>query len=122
MAIADESESTSITEDYRRRTPVSHTLWGRASHAFPQGISGQAKWFAPYPVFVEVAHGSHIVDVDGHDYVDLLMGAGPLLVGHSHPDVVAAVMAQASRMFNPMMPTTQSIEYAERLQRHMPHL
>lgn len=122
MAIAKESEPTSITEDYRRRTPRSHALWDRASHAFPQGVSGQAKWFAPYPVFVEAASGSHIVDVDGHDYVDLLMGAGPLLVGHNHPEVVAAVTAQASRMFNPMMPTVQSIEYAERLQGHMPHL
>lgn len=107
---------------YESRTPTSAALWQRASAIFPQGISGQAKFYSPYPIFVERAAGAVITDVDGRDYVDLLMGAGPLLLGHSHPAVVAAVRDQATRMINPMMPNRASLEYAERLQAHMPHL
>ena len=85
-------------------------------------MSGQAKFFAPYPVFVERAHGATVTDTDGRDYVDLLMGAGPMLLGHGHPAVVAALHEQLDRMINPMMPNRGSLEYAERLRGHMPHL
>ncbi len=122
MAVSDQLHATLSLDDYADATARSRALWERASDVFPQGISGQAKWFAPYPVFVNSAQGSHITDVDGRDYVDLLMGAGPLLLGHGHPYVVEAVQRQAARMFNPMMPNEQSIELAERLQGHMPHL
>lgn len=103
-------------------TPTSRALWERASQVMPQGVSGQAKWFSPYPVFVERAEGPLIHDVDGREYVDLLMGAGPLLIGHSHPKVVEAIRDQATRMINPMMPHAASVDYLERLQGHMPHL
>ena len=89
---------------------------------FPQGVSGQAKYFAPYPIFVESAEGSHVIDADGNEYVDLLMGAGPLLLGHSHPAVTEAIRRQASIMVNPMMPTRSGFEFAERLQSHMQYL
>lgn len=107
---------------YEGQTPSSKDLWERASRVFPQGVSGQAKFFAPYPMFVERAAGACVYDVDGREYVDLLMGAGPLLLGHGQPDVIRAIRDQAERMLNPMMPTRQSIEFAERLQGHMPHL
>lgn len=109
-------------ENYKLRTPGSAELWERASRLFPQGVSGQAKYFNPYPIFVDSARGPFIYDVDGVEYVDLLMGAGPLLLGHGHPAVVGAIRDQAGRMLNPMMPTRQSIEFGERLQGHMPHL
>ena len=122
MAAADQIHALPNAECYAEGSARSRALWQRASAVFPQGVSGQAKWFEPYPVFVESARGSHITDVDGHDYVDLLMGAGPLLVGHGHPQVVEAVQQQAARMFNPMMPNQRAVEFAERLQGHMPHL
>ncbi|MEO3826259.1 aspartate aminotransferase family protein [Actinomadura sp. B10D3] len=107
---------------YRETTPASRELWERAGGLFPQGVSGQAKFFAPYPVFVDHARGATVTDVDGRRYVDLLMGAGPLLLGHGHPAVLAAVHAQLDRMVNPMMPNRASLEFAERLRGHMPHL
>lgn len=103
-------------------TPGSRALWDRASRVFPQGVSGQAKFFAPYPVFVAEARGATVIDVDRRSYVDLLMGAGPMLLGHGDPAVVAAVREQVGRMVNPMMPNAASLEFAERLQAHMPHL
>ena len=107
---------------FESATSASKELWTRAERIFPQGVSGQAKFFSPYPVFVTGAHGAYVTDVSGRDYVDLLMGAGPMLLGHGHPAVVEAIRKQALSMVNPMMPIRASIEYAERLQAHMPHL
>ncbi|HYW86479.1 MAG TPA: aminotransferase class III-fold pyridoxal phosphate-dependent enzyme, partial [Chloroflexota bacterium] len=39
-------------------------------------------------------HGSHVVDVSGRDFIDYHLGSGPALLGHAHPDVVAAVQNQ----------------------------
>lgn len=118
MTVSESDE----TGRFRATTPRSRELWERASRIFPQGVSGQAKFFAPYPVFVAEAAGATVTDVDGRSYVDLLMGAGPMLLGHGHPAVLAAVREQAGRMINPMMPNAMSLEFAERLQSHMPHL
>jgi glutamate-1-semialdehyde 2,1-aminomutase len=100
----------------------SHALWQRASEVFPQGVSGAAKWFSPHPIFVREAAGAYVVDVDGNRYVDLLMGAGPMLFGHGHPHIVEAIRAQVARMTNPMMPIEQGLELAERIRGHMPYL
>lgn len=48
----------------------------------------------PHPLFFERGHGAYLDDLDGNRYVDYVLGWGPLLLGHSHPDVVAAVAAQ----------------------------
>src|SRR5438552_4070368 len=107
---------------YRSGREGSYALWHRAAGVFPQGVSGAAKFFSPYPVFVREAAGAYVVDVDGNRYVDLLMGAGPMLFGHGHPRIVAAIREQVSRMTNPMMPVEASVELAERIRGHMPYL
>lgn len=116
------SRASQVRAAYEGQTPSSRSLWERAQTVFPQGVNAQAKYFSPYPIFVDRAAGAVITDVDGRDYVDLLMGAGPLLLGHGNPSVLAAVHAQLDRVINPMMPNSASIDYAERLQTHMPHL
>jgi glutamate-1-semialdehyde 2,1-aminomutase len=108
--------------EYRAGREESLRLWQRARGVLPGGVSGAAKHFAPFPLFIDSAHGAHVVDVDGNDYVDLLMGAGPMLLGHGHPHVLQAVRRQLERMTNPMLPTSLSIELAERIRGHMPHL
>jgi glutamate-1-semialdehyde 2,1-aminomutase len=117
-----EALDVAIEAAYRERTPTSEHLWCRAADVYPSGVSGAAKFFLPYPLFIAAAEGAEAVDVDGNRYVDLLMGAGPLLLGHSHPRVVEAVREQAARMVNPMMPTELSHLYAERIRGHMPYL
>jgi glutamate-1-semialdehyde 2,1-aminomutase len=107
---------------YRAARGESQRLWERACGVFPQGVSGAAKLYPPYPVFIASAKGSRAVDVDGNEYVDLLMGAGPMLLGHGHPTVLAAVREQLERMTNPMLPSERSIELAERIRGHMPYL
>jgi glutamate-1-semialdehyde 2,1-aminomutase len=109
-------------EAYAERTPRSRELDERAATSMPRGVSGDAKYFSPYPVYIASAQGDTVVDVDGNSYVDLLMGAGPMLLGHGHPRVIEAIREQATRMTNPMMPTERSLELAERIRGHMPYL
>ena len=48
-------------------------------------------------VVIREGSGGHVWDVSGNEYVDFLLGSGPMFVGHAHPDVVAAVQAQVAR-------------------------
>jgi len=109
-------------ERYRAGRGRSRRLWERACGVLPGGVSGAAKHYAPFPLFIASARGAHAIDVDGNEYVDLLMGAGPMLLGHGHPRVLEAVREQVSWMTNPLLPTELSIELAERVRGHMPHL
>lgn len=111
-----------IEAHYRQRTPRSADLWNQSARVFPEGISGAAKYYLPHPVFVDTGSGGHITDVDGNDYVDLLMGAGSSILGHCHPAVVSAVSEQISLLATALAPTALEPKYAERLQQHMPYL
>ena len=51
----------------------------------------------PTPLFVTSGTGSRLHDVDGNEYVDYVMAYGPLILGHAHPEVVAAVGEAAAR-------------------------
>jgi glutamate-1-semialdehyde 2,1-aminomutase len=90
----------SVEQVYRAGRDASSSLWARARNVFPEGVSGAAKFFAPFPVFIESAQGSRVVDADGNEYVDLLMGAGPMLFGHGRPEILDAIRDQLGRMTN----------------------
>ena len=73
----------------------SETLFERAQAHLAGGVgsgtrSPRAGW-APVPLYVAEASGSHVTDVDGTTYVDYQMGQGPLILGHRPPQVLAAV-------------------------------
>lgn len=88
----------------------------------PLGIGGIAKWYAPYPVYIDRGEGSSVWDLDGHRYVDVLMGAGPNLLGHRYPFVQEAVERQLRALVQSLAPTTLEAELAERLRSCMPYL
>lgn len=64
--------------------------------------------------------GSHLWDVDGREYVDYLLGSGPLILGHAHPEVVAAVTRQAALGSTYYMVSEPVLELAARIVRHVP--
>ncbi len=71
-------------------------LFERSSGVMPGGVgsserSVRAGW-APYPPFMSHGTGAHVFDVDGHEYIDYLLGLGPMLLGHRNPDVTSAVV------------------------------
>lgn len=65
-------------------------LMERARVVLPAGGFGN---FAP-DIVIARGQGSRIWDVSGNEYVDYLLGSGPMVVGHAHPDVVEAVQEQ----------------------------
>lgn len=81
------------------RTPLRRgaELAARASRVLPAGVSSDARRGLPEPVYVDHALGAHLTDVDGNDYVDYVLGQGPMILGHSAPEVVEAVTRQVAR-------------------------
>src|SRR5215207_6067417 len=64
---------------------------------------------------VDEAKGSRIRDVDGREYLDFLLGSGPLILGHAHPSVTAAVTAQLPRGSTYYALNRPAIELAEEI-------
>ena len=79
-----------------RDTRRSADMFTRASEVLPGGVGSSARsvraGWVPYPPFVASGAGSHVTDVDGTEYVDYLMGLGPLIFGHRPSEVTAAVV------------------------------
>ena len=72
------------------------------------------------PVFVARGEGAELIDVDGNRYVDWVMSWGPLVAGHAHPDVVAAVSAAAEAGTSYGAPTEAEIELAAEIADRIP--
>ncbi len=86
-----------IEQHYSDRHPASAALYRRAEQSLPSGVTHDARFIRPFPIYVERAAASRKWDVDGHEVIDYIMGHGALLLGHSHPLVTEAAMAQLAR-------------------------
>src|SRR5260221_1404450 len=104
-----------------QRYQKSKALYERACQVLAGGVSSEfRKYGPPHPLFYERGFGSRIVDVDGNEYLDFTLSQGPLILGHSHPQVLAEV-AQASadgQLFAGQH--LRELELAETLQRLIP--
>jgi len=89
--------SSLIDQAFAARFSRSMELFSAAQALMPAGITHDARWMEPFPVFVERAAGAYKWTVDGHRLIDYWMGHGALMLGHSHPEVNAAVAAQLER-------------------------
>lgn len=74
----------------------SEALYEKAREVMAGGVSHEGRFSAPYPKYVKHAKGSRKWEVDGTEYIDYAMGSASLLLGHAHPDVVAAMTGQAA--------------------------
>jgi glutamate-1-semialdehyde 2,1-aminomutase len=78
------------------RTKTSAKLFETAKQRIPGGVNSTARatWsgWDPYPLFASHGTGSRLTDVDGNEYVDYLLGLGPMLLGHRPPAVTQAVV------------------------------
>jgi glutamate-1-semialdehyde 2,1-aminomutase len=102
-------------ETFAAARPRSAELFAEASRTMPDGVPmlWMAKWPGPWPVYVESALGSHFVDVDGIDHVDLCLGDTGAMCGHAPPASVAAISAQLARGATFMLPTADAAAAAE---------
>jgi glutamate-1-semialdehyde 2,1-aminomutase len=99
-------------------TRQSEELFARASAVTPGGVNSPVRAFSAVggtPRFVERAHGPYLVDVDGNEYVDLVCSWGPMLLGHAHPEVLAAVHEAVARGTSYGTPTRPEVELAEEI-------
>lgn len=74
----------------------SEALFEKARATLAGGVSHESRFAAPHPKYVSRAQGSRKWEVDGTEYIDYAMGSASLLLGHAHPDVVAAITEQAA--------------------------
>ena len=75
------------TEAYVALHAESKRLQGQAAHYLPGGSSRTAAYFDPYPFFVDRGHGHYVYDVDGNRYLDFMINATSLILGHTDPEV-----------------------------------
>jgi len=77
---------------------ASCSMYEKACRVVAGGVgSADRVMVRPHPIFIERGSGSRMWDVDGNEYIDYLLGYGPLVLGHAHPRIVEAVAAQAAR-------------------------
>jgi glutamate-1-semialdehyde 2,1-aminomutase len=94
----------------------SDLLYRRAVERIPGGVNSPVRAFRSVggqPVFIARGQGSHLFDVDGNEYIDYVGSWGPLILGHRHPEILAA-LEDALRIGTSFgAPTEQEIELAD---------
>jgi glutamate-1-semialdehyde 2,1-aminomutase len=98
-----------------RLTTRSGELYERALGLLPGGVNSPVRAMRAIgrdPIFVARGEGAELIDVDGGRYVDWVMSWGPLIAGHAHPDVVAALTAAAGSGTSFGAPTEAEVELA----------
>lgn len=110
----------SLRERFEAEFPTSRRLAAEARGVFPQGVTHDLRYLEPFPIYVERAAGAHKWDVDGHELIDYWSGHGALLLGHCHPDVVAAVQRQVALATHPGACHELEIEWGRWVQKLVP--
>ena len=93
-------------------------LLREAARVLPGGTLGNLRLDDDYAFIVREGRGSHIWDVSGNEYVDFLLGSGPMVLGHAHPAVVSAVREQTGTLMHGMgdvPPSGPRLDLLERL-------
>ncbi len=94
----------------------SKTLFDAAQQVIPGGVNSPARAFGPVggdPLFIVKGEGARIVDADGKSYIDFVGSWGPLILGHAHPEIVAAVNAVVAEGTSFGAPTEIEVKMAQ---------
>ncbi|HET6480725.1 MAG TPA: glutamate-1-semialdehyde 2,1-aminomutase [Actinoplanes sp.] len=108
---------------YPEDAPVSQALFDRAKAIVPGGVNSPVRAFRAVggtPRFMDHGSGPWLTDADGRRYVDLVCSWGPLIHGHAHPQVVAAIQSAATRGTSFGTPTAGEVDLAEEIVRRTP--
>jgi glutamate-1-semialdehyde 2,1-aminomutase len=105
--------------------PKSAEFFARAEQILVGGVNSPVRAFKAVggtPLIIDRAGGSRFWDVDGREYIDYVCSWGALILGHAHPDVVAAVADQARRGTSYGMTSPLEIELGKRIARALPSI
>jgi glutamate-1-semialdehyde 2,1-aminomutase len=98
-------------------------VYARALARLPGGVNSPVRAMRAIgrdPIFVDRGSGAELIDVDGNRFVDWVCSWGPLVHGHAHPEVVAAVVDAAQRGTSFGAPTPGEVDPADEVARRMP--
>ena len=109
-----------MSDPYLHSTQRSGELFERAKKVFAGGVNHNARFYQPYPIFVNRARAQHIWDADGNRYTDYWMGHMALILGHSPKIVVDALRTQIGRGTHYGMGSSLSVDLAEEIQKAVP--
>ena len=102
---------------------LNERLFIQAKGIIPGGVDSPVRAFGGVggtPRFISAAKGAYVTDADGRDYVDLVGSWGPALLGHAHPQVVAAVQEAAARGLSFGAPTQSETLLAQKVRERVP--
>lgn len=98
--------------------PISSELFARANQVIPGGVNSPVRAFRGVggtPLFIKSARGCFLYDADGQEYIDYVGSWGPMILGHAHPEIIAAIQDAATRGTSYGAPTELEIELAEEI-------
>jgi glutamate-1-semialdehyde 2,1-aminomutase len=94
----------------------SQAIFDRAKQVIPGGVNSPVRACRSVgadPVFVASGDGSHVTDVDGNRYIDLIGSWGPLILGHAHPQILSAIADAMAKGTTFGAPTEIEVQFAE---------
>ena len=100
-------------------------LFARAQQTIPGGVNSPVRAFKQVggtPLFISRAAGAYLYDADGNQYIDYIASWGPMILGHAHPKVTAAIQQQALTGTSYGAPTALEIEMAELIKSMVPNV
>ena len=104
---------------------LNQTLFDKSQQLIPGGVNSPVRAFRSVggtPIFFKKGLGSKLWDVDGKEYIDYINSWGPMIVGHAHPEVVAAVQTAAANSLSFGAPTGLELEMAELINKLVPSM
>ena len=111
---------TAIEQRYIDLYPKSAEYYATSKDIFPNGVTHDARNLTPFPFYAAHAMGPHKWGVDGHRIIDYRTGHGALILGHSHPDIVAVVTEQMAKGTHYSASTELEIRWGQWVQRLIP--
>ena len=104
--------SNNLKERAKKVIPHQTGTFSRAASAYVEGV---------YPVYAKSGNGSHFTDVDGNEYIDYLMGLGPITLGHNYESVNQAIINQLKDGILFSLPHQLEVELSEKITQIIPH-
>ncbi len=103
----------------------SESLFQQATSVIPGGVNSPVRAFngvGGTPPFIDRAEGAYLFDVDGNRYIDYVGSWGPMICGHAHPEIIAAVTETVSKGLSFGAPCALEVELAQRICDIMPNI
>tara|TARA_B110000495_G_C23025589_1_gene609404 strand:+ start:1207 stop:2523 length:1317 start_codon:yes stop_codon:yes gene_type:complete len=104
--------SNQFKEQAKKIIPHQTGTFSRAASSYVEGV---------FPTYIKSGSGSHFTDADGNEYLDYLMGLGPITLGYSYPSVNEAIVNQLNDGILFSLPHTIEVELSELISSVIPH-